>query len=59
MRAALQEAIGDTARWVSTLAGRSFTIGDRIEPGETRGAVVDISIKIMPQGQPTPAASPL
>jgi small-conductance mechanosensitive channel len=41
---AMQEVIGSIAGWASILAGRPFTIGDRIEAGEIRGDVVDISV---------------
>jgi small-conductance mechanosensitive channel len=41
---ALQEVIGSIAGWASILAGHPSTIGDRIETGDIRGDVVDISV---------------
>ena len=41
---ALQEVIGSIAGWLTIVAGRPFSIGDRIETGGIRGDVVDISV---------------
>lgn len=41
---ALQEVIGSIAGWTTIIAGKPFTIGDRIETGGIRGDVVDIGI---------------
>lgn len=41
---ALQEVIGSFAGWLTIIAGRPFSIGDRIETGGIQGDVVDIGI---------------
>lgn len=40
---AMQEVIGALFGWVNILAGRIYTVGDRIEIGGVRGDVMDIS----------------
>ena len=40
---AMQEVIGALFGWVNILAGRIYTVGDRIEVGGVRGDVMDIS----------------
>ena len=41
---ALQEVIGSIAGWTTIVAGKPFSIGDRIETGGIRGDVVDIGV---------------
>ncbi len=41
---ALQEVIGSFAGWLTIIAGRPFSIGDRIETGGIQGDVIDIGI---------------
>ncbi len=41
---ALQEVIGSLAGWLTIISGRPFSVGDRIETGNIRGDVVDVSI---------------
>ncbi len=40
---AMQEVIGALFGWVNILAGRIYTVGDRIEVGGVRGDVMDIT----------------
>ena len=40
---AMQEVIGALFGWVNILAGRIYTVGDRIEVGGVRGDVVDVT----------------
>lgn len=40
---AMQEVIGALFGWVNILAGRIYTVGDRVELGGVRGDVVDIT----------------
>lgn len=41
---ALQEVIGSFAGWLSILAGRSISVGDRVEMGGIKGDVIDIGV---------------
>jgi small-conductance mechanosensitive channel len=52
---AMQEVIGAVFGWVNILAGRIYTVGDRVEVGGVRGDVMDITplrTKIMEMGSP-------
>ena len=40
---AMQEVIGALFGWVNILAGRIYTVGDRVEVGGVRGDVIDIT----------------
>ncbi len=40
---AMQEVIGALFGWINILAGRIYTVGDRVEIAETRGDVMDIT----------------
>jgi small-conductance mechanosensitive channel len=49
----MQEVIGAVFGWVNILAGRIYTVGDRVEVGGVRGDVMDITplrTKIMEMG---------
>ena len=40
---ALQEVIAGLAGWIAIGVGKSFAVGDRIQIGDTKGEVIDIS----------------
>jgi small-conductance mechanosensitive channel len=55
---AMQEVIGSLFGWLNILAGRIYTVGDRIEVGGVRGDVLDITplrTKLLEFGTPASA----
>jgi small-conductance mechanosensitive channel len=57
---AMQEVIGAFAGWVSIATGRLYRVGDRVEVGEVRGDVIDITplrTKLMEMGSSTEGSS--
>ncbi len=57
---AMQEVIGALAGWVSIATGRLYRVGDRVDVGDVRGDVIDITplrTKLMEIGSPNDATS--